>query len=327
MTISSNEKQKIQKSVNDLIRGDFDDRTVDHLFMGLRAHSGNYVVFREIADYVAHNNLRDRGITNDSLEAFYLSFKYFIEYASPKKELDILRPFPLYIKKLMKYQIEKCKESDLRTKFNVTKARLKSRIDNLFKDDAKKGTTEIRQGEKINQTMFGALQHLLSFIASQPAYTQEQILEELVAVIKSNKILLDDALIYQQGDKVMLCVLLLLHNTEYDFKGHKKGYCKISCEKTGLLLGLKYLDEAGKVISINESFGMLALNGHVAVSNNGSDVTVCFPIVSTTLQAEDWCDQSLFSIGPNQPGDNSLLFRRVELDQNLSIGSNFKLSA
>ena len=137
MAIQGNDKLKAQKTIDDIAKGDFDERDIDSLFMGLRAHSFNNEVLREIADFVAHNILRNKGLTNQSLEAFYLSFKYFSEYMTHQKSLDITSPFPIYIKKLMKYQIYKCDENLLREKFNVTQERLKSRIDNLFKDNKK----------------------------------------------------------------------------------------------------------------------------------------------------------------------------------------------
>ncbi|HDU8584939.1 TPA: hypothetical protein RG682_000381 [Vibrio alginolyticus] len=92
------DKTKAQKLVTKLEAGDFDENDVDNLFMRLRAYSHGNKVFREVADFVAHNDERNRGITNESLEAFYLSFKFFEEYTSSKKPLDITSPFPLYIK-------------------------------------------------------------------------------------------------------------------------------------------------------------------------------------------------------------------------------------
>tara|TARA_Y100001956_G_C4086157_1_gene170747 strand:- start:749 stop:1042 length:294 start_codon:yes stop_codon:yes gene_type:complete len=86
------EKSKTQKIIDKIQNDNFDENDIDNLFMKLRAYSGGNTVFREIADFVAHNDLRDRGITNQSLQAMYYSIKYFIEYVSPKKTLDIASP-------------------------------------------------------------------------------------------------------------------------------------------------------------------------------------------------------------------------------------------
>ncbi|MEI8654298.1 hypothetical protein P4S57_17195 [Pseudoalteromonas sp. Hal273] len=131
------EKSKAQKLILKIEKGQFDENDIDSLFMRMRAYSNKMPVFREIADFVAHNDQRDRGLANQSLETMYLRMKYFLEYNSPKKSLDISSPFPLWIKKLMVLQVNKFKESVLKEKFNVTQQRLKSRIENAFKDDKK----------------------------------------------------------------------------------------------------------------------------------------------------------------------------------------------
>ena len=85
------EKAKAQKLVLKLESGDFDENDIDNIFMRLRAYSHGNRIFHEIADFVAHNDKRDKGVSAESLEAFYLSIKYFLEYVSPKKTLDIGR--------------------------------------------------------------------------------------------------------------------------------------------------------------------------------------------------------------------------------------------
>lgn len=138
------EKAKAQKVIDKIQDGRFDENDIDNLFMRLRAYSGEHRVFREIADFVAHNDSRYKGMTNASLEAFYLSLQYFVDYPYQDKALDVSHPIPLYIKKLMKYQVDKCDPEQLRSEFKVTPERLKSRIDNYFRDDKKAKTTELQ---------------------------------------------------------------------------------------------------------------------------------------------------------------------------------------
>jgi hypothetical protein len=326
MAIQGNEKLKVQKTINDIAEGNFDERDVDSLFMGLRAHSASLVVFREIADFVAHNDLREKGLTNQSLEAFYLSFKYFSEYITPKKSLDIISPFPIYIKKLMKYQIDKCDERVLREKFNVTQERLKSRIDNLFKDNKKEKTTSLKNG-KISKPNFEALQHVLGFIGSKPAYTQEQIVSELLSVIKANDLELDEEKFLQQSDKITLCILTLIHKSNYDIKGHKHGFCEISCENLSYPYNQNYVDADGNNVQIEHSHGKLQINGHVTVINRGKDLTVCYPVLQTELATEDWCDENMYSIEQIDAGNNQIMYKKVIFDSDIGINEQFRLVA
>ena len=141
--MKSIEKGKVQKIVDKIQSGNFDENDIDNIFMKLRAYSANFNVFREIADFVAHNDERDRGLVNQALEHMYLSIRFFLDYQGEnKKSLDIGVPFPSWILKLMKYQVERANESDLKTKFNVTRSRLISRIDSSFKVDKKDGTAQ-----------------------------------------------------------------------------------------------------------------------------------------------------------------------------------------
>src|SRR5690606_35211520 len=111
------------KIVDKIEAGDFDENDVDSLFMKLRAYSSDHRVFREIADFVAHNDNRDRGLANQALETMYLRMRFFLEYNSPKETLDLSQPFPLWIKRLMIFQVEKCEEGVLKERFNVTASR------------------------------------------------------------------------------------------------------------------------------------------------------------------------------------------------------------
>ena len=316
MSIQGNEKAKTQRTVEDVSVGNFEERDIDHLFMSLREHCGPYLIFRDVADFVAHNNIRNKGIVTQSLEAFYLSFKYFFEYVSPKRALDIGRPFPTYIVQLMKYQIDKCNEIDLKEKFNVNKARLKSRIDKLFKIDKKSDTTCL--SKRLSRPNYMAINHILGFIGSHPAYTQDKIIAELISVLSKNRLAFEERDIFSQGDKIMLCILSLIHNSEYDFKGHKKGYCNISCEKHEIPYGVAYVNKDGTPVKVNQSYGNLQINGHVAVNSKGKEVTVAYPVITTNLEVENWCNESLFSIERSH-------FRKVSFEGPIGIGPEFKL--
>ncbi len=126
-----------------------------------------------------------------------------MEYVSSKTTLDLSQPFPKYVVKLMKYQIDKCRADDLKEKFNVTKDRLKDRIDTMFSIDKKSGKASVKN-EKVLRNNFAALQHILSFIGSHPAFEQETILSELVEVIKSNSLEINEDVFLAQSEKIIL---------------------------------------------------------------------------------------------------------------------------
>lgn len=318
------EKAKAQKLVLRLQSGDFDENDVDNIFMRLRAYSQGNQIFREVADFVAHNDERNKGVATESLEAFYLSFRYFLEYVSPKIPLDIGKPFPLYVKKLMKYQIDKCKEADLKEKFSVTKQRLKSRIDTIFSED-KKNNKAFMKKPKISEDTLNALQHILSFIGSHPAFDQDQVISALLAVIRANKLNVDESELQKYSDRMASCVALLLHEATFEYGAHKQGYCKLSCEKTSISYNQKFVDQDGNSLEYIELFGNLQVLGYVVLDKDGKDLTVCYPLMTTNLPAEDWCDEGMFVIEPITEDQPNYLHRKIVFDQQLVFTEGGKI--
>lgn len=323
--MKSIEKNKAQKIVDKIQSGMFDENDVDLLFLKLRAYSSGYPIFREVSDFVAHNDNRDRGIANKSLETMYLSVMFFLEYTSPKKNLDIGSPFPLWIKKLIKLQVDKSDPNTLKEKFNVTKDRLKSRIDNGFKDNKKNKTTLLKNG-KLSQETLLAIQHVLSFISGNHSFTQKDLIGEVISVIKSNDIKIDDEKFHVQSDKVTLCTLLLFHRATFDFKGHKAGMCQISSEKSSISYNTRFVDADGNEVENNETYGNLQIGGTVILDKDGKDLSIGHTVMSTDLKVDDWCEDSLFVIEPFSDQTPQLMCKRVKLDNELSISGNFKLT-
>lgn len=319
------EKVKAQKILDKIESNNFDENDVDSLFMRLRAYSHSYKVFREIADFVAHNDLRDRGITNQSLETMYLRMKFFIEYNSEGKTLDLSRPIPSWILTLMQFQVDKCLESVLKQKYNVSAPRLKSRIVNSFKINKKEKTVYYKQGKR-SQNTFEAIQYVMSFVSGNPIFTQDQLINELVGVLEYNGFDLTASNIYSLSDRITLCVLLLLHKAEFNIRGHKTASCNIQAEKQSILHDACYVDVEGKPVEHHESFGNLSILGSVTVLKDGRDLNICHQIMSTNLSAESWCSEKLFTIESLDSGLSSHMYKKLNLEGGLTIDSSFKLA-
>lgn len=322
--IRGNDKKDAQKTVDEILEGKFDARHVKYLFITLRDHSSTYKIFYEIAHFVAHSDNRNCGITNDALESFYLSFRYFSEYATENRKLDISKPFPAYIKKLMMYQVDKCEDADLKRRFNAGKDRIKSQIENLFKYD-KKSNTFLLKHIDISQNKFEMLNHILGFIGTKPAYTSESILSELYLAITSNHLICDFQLLSAQKEKIILSVLCLIHNTKYDFGAHKYGQCKISCENPSIIREVLELGTIGIPLNPLEQYGNLSVLARVSFLNQGKEVNVCFTVLSTDLAADYWCEESMLKMERCTDTNRPIYFRKIDFDQEISINEKFRL--
>jgi hypothetical protein len=313
--IQGNEKIKAQKTLSKIESGKFADTDIDSLFMYLRAFSDDNYVFREVADFVAHNDSRNKGLVNKSLKAFYLRMLLFIEYSYHGKKLDISKPIPLYMKELVKYQIDKCDSKVLLTKFNVTQHKLKAFVDNFFKEDKK--NRKVKVSKTTDHNAVKAISYCLGFIYSYPSITQEVLLDEIILVPSKNQLTFDSLKIRSQSNKIVICVLAFLNKTTFDFD-YEKGFCNISCERTSIPKDIK--NEHGQDIFIDH--GKLQLHGSITVKNGGEDHKICFPVFVTDLKAEDYCHTSLFSIY----SEFDILFQKVLLEGDLSVNKEFKLS-
>lgn len=289
--MKASEKIKAQKVIDKIQAGNFDENDVDNLFMRLRAYSGEHRIFREAADFVAHNDERNRGLLNDSLENMYLSFRYFLEYAMPNVQgLNVANPIPIYIKKLMKYQLSRCKPEDLREKFNLTPERLKSRIDTFFKDDKKSQTTQL-QLFKLGKDGFAPFQYLVSFIVSHPAFTGDQLLGDLLAVLRFNHLSFDEQAIIAQKPIILLCVMLLMHEAQFQLADDATAECRVAVEKTVMEQDAPF-GQAGKEVEMIQVIGTVSLK-----RPDGRPMQVAYPIFQSGLRAVDYCDASVFDKG------------------------------
>lgn len=176
---------KTQKIINKIESGNFDENDVEILYMKLRPYSYGNIIFREIADFVAHNDERNKGLAVKSLKTMSLMMKYFINYPGNNKKLDISKEFPMWIKELLILQVDKLDLKTIRTEFKSTSKKIKSLINNSLIENEQNNMVII---ENISDSLYKILKYLLGRIISNPIFTQEKIIDETLNVLKKNKI-------------------------------------------------------------------------------------------------------------------------------------------
>ncbi len=185
--IRGNEKVKLQAIVARIERGIFDANDVDGLLMKLRGFSQSSAVFREVADFVAHNDERDRGIINRSMQNFLYRVRFLYDYQSEgSHSLNISKPFPAYVVRLIHHQIGICDESHLRMSFSCTKKVLTNRVEKLFSIDKKTALASV--ANPISNETFNAISYVLSFVKVEPIASQDELIEEILSVLRANNV-------------------------------------------------------------------------------------------------------------------------------------------
>ena len=284
------EREKIQRILKKIETNEFDENDIDNLLIKLREYSRDFPLFRELADFVAHNDKRNKGKIKNLLESMYLSIKYFRLYVEDKKTLDIYKPFPSWIKRLMLHQVDKCNEAELYQKYKVRKDRLKNRIQKHFKENKSKSI--VIYDRNLSYQTLEAIGYVMSFIYAQTTFTQDNIIQEIINILKKNNFQFDENEFRKNSNCLMLCILFLVHNTEFLLIDGNKGYCKIQPEFSSISITLD--KEKKELIKIPESFGNLEVRGSVIVNEKDKELNIVFPVITTNLKVEDWCDISLF---------------------------------
>ena len=263
------EKQKTELIIDRIEGGNFDLNDIDNLFMKLRGFSGTRKVFKDITHFVAHNTERDTGLAKDGMEAIYLRMKFFALYQTVKN-IDFRQPFPIWIKRTLKFQLELLDEETLKKELDKNKNQVKNILDRSFRDNHKAGTTMIK---KYNEEIYQVIKVLLGWIIVKPVYTGKQFYEELLKVLNENKIRYSTSGMHLQKEKILISVLLLFHNTRFLLKDGRHGVC---------------------ILKTDKEEGTLGCYGGVPFDYPGKKyLLIGFPIFSTKLKAEDWLDVPL----------------------------------
>jgi hypothetical protein len=324
MPIPAKELVKVSALLNRIEAGRFDANDVDALLIKLRPYSAPRSVFREIADFVAHADARDKGVTWDSMTAFADVMRYFVEYVAPKQPLHIAEPFPIYVYRLFRSQTLLADESQLKQRFRISPQSLLAKIESNFQVNRAAKSCYLRV-HKDGVEFLAALRYVTGFIHSRPAFDLADFHRELRALLRSYNIATVESALIEQTDRISLALLCLLSGTEFSLPEGETATCVAGAESHYRILEGKRRTPIGEVTLEPSSLGKLQIRGQVKVISKGKPVTVAYPVVSTQLDPHDHCDPSLFEVlsETNEFG----LFRAefLNLPPHMALRSDFKL--
>ena len=314
--MNKTEKIKVQKIINKIQDDKFDENDIDNLLIKLRAYSNSFQIFREFSDFVAHNNIRNKGITNDSIEFMYLRFKLMVEYTFQERKLNLDTPSPIWIKKLIKYSVNDFEDEFFIRKYGVPKKDLIKEIDRSFIINHKKGVVNFKNKHPTTN-MVNAITDAMSIINCNPIYTQEKLISEIIGVIEQNNLIINKKIFKEKSEKITLCLLLLLHDAKFSYKGIEFGYCMISHFDFD-----KYKNY--NTDQIENYPHKLGLTGHTIHEYKGRGSELQFCIMETNLYVEKWCDKNLLKLVPLEYNPKYKI-SRLSKGCDLALSNEFKL--
>ncbi len=316
---------KLNQIIGRIQAGRFDANDVDNLLMKLRPYSGKDSVFFEIANFVAHPDARDRGLAQQSLTGFVDSIRYFQEYVSDKRPLDVTAPFPAYIYRLFLSQARLADERRLKAEHRMSRATLLKKIEGNFAIDKKTNTCSFRNN-KGGVEFLAALQFVIGFIYSRPAFHLKDFHTELKALMRTQGVDFDEAAWDMQADRISLAVLCLVSNTEFQLPNGDQASCAMGTENHFRLLNGERLLPTGNTTTEPTTFGRLIVLGEATVnSTSKAPIRVSFPLIETDLDPHEHCAPELFmrDRAPNDFGDCQV--EVIDFARDMSLSSDFKL--
>ncbi|WP_426054693.1 hypothetical protein [Janthinobacterium sp. PSPC2-1] len=316
---------KLNQIIERIQAGNFDENDVDNLLMKLRAYAGKSTVFLEVAHFVAHSDARDRGIAHQSITAIVDSIQYFREFLSVERQLNVSKPFPAYIYRLFLSQSRLTDERQLREKYKMSRSTLIKKIEASFLFDKKTNTYCLR-GNKGGIELLESLHFITSFIHAKPAFHIRDFHKELKDVMRTQKVIFDEAAWDAQAATISLAILCLVSNTEFALDNGNKASCKIETENHFRLISGQRRLPTGLMSSEPTNFGTLRILGKATInSTNIAPVSIMFPLIDTDLDPREHCDPSLFlrDKAPEDFGDG--IVEIINFAADMSLTNDFRL--
>lgn len=218
------QKVKVQGLIDDIQKGRFRFRDIDSLLILLRDYSRDYPTFRDIADFVAHTNDRNRGQSYDSVKRMCTFFRLNIEYITLDKPLDLTNPIPSDFVNFISYQIGTLDNKACKKYLDSSKRRA---IANLKKDFAFKGKDATLRKAKFSESSRRAFQIFSErpHVGCTPG--QDDLITETLEICSNLGIKIDEQMFRLQSNQITACVLSLLQHCDFESPQNYKCYSEI----------------------------------------------------------------------------------------------------
>jgi hypothetical protein len=315
---------KVRALIARIQSGAFDGNDIDSLLIKLRPYSGDRRVFREISDFVAHADARNKGVVCDSMIAFADFMRYFQEYYAQKKSVNLADPFPFYILRLFRSQTEMANDDVLKSQFKMGRQSLLKKIDGNFVLDKKTKLCTLREG-KGGKEFLEAILYVCGTLHAKPAFHIDEFNLQLKAVIVDSGFEINDADFDAQMHKIDLALLCLVSGTKFSLPEGDTAECVLSSGEQMRLIEGRWHYAGGKVEEAPTEFGTLKINASIAIRSTVPGPRVNYTVIETNLQPCDWCDASLFKMVSdiNEFGPVEVEF--LNFDSNMAMNDEFKI--
>lgn len=326
MPIPLKERNKVNQQIARIETGNFDANDVDGLLIKMRPYAGQKIVFREIADFVAHADARMKGVTHGSMTAFADSLRFFMEFVGVgKKQFEISEPFPSYVYRLFISQSRQANEAHLMDAYKLSSSSLIKKIEGNFVRDNATKTCSLRPG-KGGKEFFAALQYVMGFIHARPAFHLSDFHAELKDVLSAQKIAFNDGAFDAQSNRIGLAIMCLISGAEVALPDGEKAKCVLECEHHFRILRGQRQLPTDAVTTEPSNFGTLRIMAEIPViSGDAKPLRASYAVVDSDLDPHEHCHPSLFLTAdePNEFGP--YVVEIINFAEDMSLSRDFEI--
>ncbi|MBC7985316.1 MAG: hypothetical protein H7X93_01395 [Sphingomonadaceae bacterium] len=194
--------QDLSRRLGRLLRGERRSEDLDRLFLALRERHGAHPSVREIGDFVAHRDQREKGPVTQKARDVFTSFQSWLR-------ISVMRePFTLAdIRKVAEANLRNATDAQLEARLGLKRAVVKSVLAQAL-NKAEKGRDATPRERKTVDYLGGA------FIWN-PAFTDIEVVEDLLHVLGDTGLLqkADHAAFHTLSEFITLYVLTLMHGS------------------------------------------------------------------------------------------------------------------
>jgi hypothetical protein len=256
-----------------LLNGHGRPEDVGRLYMGLRFRSFGLPSFREVGDFIAHSEERDKGVVTDELRGFFKMLRFQTQYWHKPFDWNHL---PAEFPALLKSNFERLSSADIKQETGLNRKDAKRHLRSALQNFYKRPDGGIYLQFQLSREEDAVTKYCASRLSLRSAFTGEDLYRDFQSVLLKNKLLeeMEKPALKRLQPLIVLSAIPFMHHA-------------IVRLDNGWAATL-----AGGVIK-----GNIVVNArtHIADLPHPDSDRILFSavIVETNLKAQDWCHPTL----------------------------------
>jgi hypothetical protein len=262
---------ELRHRVERLLNGQFIVDDLIRLFLFLRDRSFGNNLVREIGDFVAHADERQKGVVTDDLRDFFAWLRFKLPNLNKKIGLQDLPPrFP----EIACANVKRLDSNALKKDSGLTPNIAQRMMRSIMKKFVPIPTGGYTLTSPLTNNEAALLRVAISYIVAKPVFQDNALITQMRSVLTKNGLL-------NQDEHCKFCLL----------KPSIVLFAITAMHQCTILLDSPPPADLMAERTADGTLGVLAMAA--CVTDEVPAAYIAVPIFSTTLAAQDWCEQSL----------------------------------